>query len=342
MDSVSQFALGAALGVAVMGRRTAVWKAALWGGMAGTIPDLDSFIDYGDAVRNMTFHRGHSHGLFWLTLGAPALAALAKWLPPDAASFKRWWLAMWLALFTHPLLDWFTVYGTQLLQPFSEHPFGLGSIFIIDPLFTVPLLVGLGVALARRSGRGLRWNIAGLALSTAYLGWSFAAQDHVRGVAQESLAASAAAPARVLVTPTPFNTVLWRVVAMDQDGRGYREGFYSLLDADRSMRWRRFERDPALDRELGGLWAVQRMAWFTHGFWRLREVDGQAVLSDLRMGQEPFYTFSFRVAQRGSGWQEVRPVNLGSRGADPKAWLAWTWQRLWGRDLPTPAESTAP
>ena len=31
MDSVSQIALGAAVAVATMGRRTAVWKAALWG-----------------------------------------------------------------------------------------------------------------------------------------------------------------------------------------------------------------------------------------------------------------------------------------------------------------------
>ena len=74
MDSVSQLALGAAVGVAVMGRRTAVWKAALWGAVAGTLPDLDVFFDYGDAIRNMTQHRSHSHALFWLTLGAPVLA----------------------------------------------------------------------------------------------------------------------------------------------------------------------------------------------------------------------------------------------------------------------------
>ena len=35
MDSLTQIALGASIGVAVMGRRTAAWKAALWGGVAG-------------------------------------------------------------------------------------------------------------------------------------------------------------------------------------------------------------------------------------------------------------------------------------------------------------------
>ena len=76
MDSLSQLALGASLGVAVMGRRTAVWKAALWGGVAGTLPDLDVLIDYGEPLANMVNHRGFSHSLIYLSLLAPALAWL--------------------------------------------------------------------------------------------------------------------------------------------------------------------------------------------------------------------------------------------------------------------------
>ncbi len=68
MDSLTQIALGASLGVAVMGRRTAVWKAAVWGGVAGLLPDLDVLVDHGDAVLNMVRHRAESHSLFYLTL----------------------------------------------------------------------------------------------------------------------------------------------------------------------------------------------------------------------------------------------------------------------------------
>ena len=68
MDSLSQFALGGAVGVAVMGRRSAVWKAAMWGAMTATLPDLDPFIDHGDPISNMTLHRADSHALFWLSL----------------------------------------------------------------------------------------------------------------------------------------------------------------------------------------------------------------------------------------------------------------------------------
>ena len=71
MDSLSQIALGSAVGIAVMGRRTALWKAALWGGIVGTLPDLDAFIDHGDPISNMTLHRAERHAVFWQTLAAP-------------------------------------------------------------------------------------------------------------------------------------------------------------------------------------------------------------------------------------------------------------------------------
>uniref|UniRef100_UPI0025D85B24 metal-dependent hydrolase n=1 Tax=Rhodoferax sp. TaxID=50421 RepID=UPI0025D85B24 len=140
MDSLSQIALGAAVGVAIMGRRTAVWKAAAWGAVAGTLPDLDVIIDHGDPIRNMVLHRAETHAPFWLTLFSLPFAALVARLNGEWSLWRRWWLAMWLVLVTHPLLDAMTIYGTQLALPFSNRPYGVGSIFIIDPLYTLPLL----------------------------------------------------------------------------------------------------------------------------------------------------------------------------------------------------------
>jgi inner membrane protein len=329
VDSVSQFVLGASVSAAAMGTRTAVWKAALWGGVAGTLPDLDVFIDHGDALSNMVRHRAETHSLFWLSLASPLLAAIPGWLHGRGAAFRRWWLAIWLALVTHPLLDAMTVYGTQLLLPFTDHPFGVGSIFIIDPLYTVPLLVGLVVAVLRTQARGLAWVHVGLWVSTAYLAWSVAAQWHVRSLVQAAL--PNAAPASVLVTPSPFNTLLWRIVVMEPDGR-YREGFRSLLDGDRPIRFTQFEAQAVPDM-VRALPAVQRLAAFSHGFTKVHTVAGQARVTDLRMGQEPNYSFSFEVAvQEGATWRPVPPRNQGSRG-DVRAGLAWLWKRMWGEDV---------
>ena len=340
MDSLSQLALGSAISVAVMGRRTAVWKAALWGGVAGTVPDLDALVDFGDAVSNMVYHRAESHGLFYLSLLAPLMAWAVSRLHGQKALFGRWWLALWLVLLTHPLLDYFTVYGTQLLQPFSSYPFGLGSMFIIDPLYTLPLVVGVIAALVSKRPSGLRWNALALAFSCLYLGWSVAAQQMVKSVVRENLAARGISDSKFLVTAAPLNTVLWRVVVMRPDG--YEEGFYSLLDADRRIT---FDAFPSSDKLRGDLAAnphVQRMAAFTHGFFKMQQQSGRAVLTDLRMGQEPNYVFSFALAEQPAGgagtantWQTITPVTVGSRSNTGEL-LRWLWPRMLGQPLPPP------
>jgi inner membrane protein len=335
MDSLSQIALGAAVGVAAMGRRTAVWKAALWGAVAGTLPDLDVLIDHGDPIRNMVLHRAETHAPFWLTLFSLPFAAAVARLHGEWAQWRRWWLAMWLVLVTHPLLDAMTVYGTRLGLPFTDHPFGVGSIFIIDPLYTLPLLVGTGWALAARGGgRAFAANAAGLLLSTAYLGWSVGAQWHVERVAQASLAAQGIAAERVLVSPAAFNTVLWRVVAVAGDS--YYEGFRSLLDEAPTMAFDRFPRGQALAAELQGLDGLRRIATFSKGFYKLQQEGDRVLLTDLRMGQEPDYVFTFVVARRESPLVPLAvPEQVGSR-PDLARGLPWLWRRALGEPLPPP------
>jgi inner membrane protein len=335
MDSLSQIALGAGVAVAVMGRRTAVWKAAAWGAVAGTLPDLDVLIDHGDPILNMVLHRAETHALFWLTLFSLPLAAAVAWLQRERGLFRRWWLALWLVLVTHPLLDAMTVYGTQLALPFTDHPYGVASVFIIDPLYTLPLLVGAGWALASRgSACGLRANAVGLVLSTAYLAWGVAAQQHVERIARASLAEQGIAAERVLVTPTAFNSVLWRIVAVN--GSQFHEGFYSLFDRAPQVRFDRFERGAALESELQGLDGLARIAAFSKGFYKLQLDGARVLLSDLRMGQEPNYVFTFAVAERRSPPVPLAtPVQVGTR-PDLQRGLPWLWRRALGEPLPPP------
>jgi len=339
MDSVSQIALGAAISVGVMGRRTAIWKAALWGGIAGTLPDLDAVINHGDAILNMVRHRAESHSLLYLTLLAPLLGWGLARLQGQAALWRRWTLAFWLVLFTHPLLDVMTVYGTRLLIPFTEHPYGVGSIFIIDPLYTLPLLFGLGAALVLKSSRGLRWNALGLAVSTIYLAWGVAAQTYVTQIAQASLKESGIQAERLLVNPTAFNSVLWRLVAMTPDY--YYEGFRSLLDDKPQITWRQYPRCDALAQAHQDNAGIAAIAKFSHGFYSVGQQNGRLTVMDLRMGQEPYYFFRFDVGQVGdaqSASQEPGTVSrpVGQR-PDVGSALPWLWARLKGQDIALPA-----
>ncbi len=307
MDSLTQIALGAAVGGAVLGRRQGS-RAFLWGALVGTLPDLDSFVDFGSPVANFTFHRGYSHALLVQSLAAPLIALLINALHRGGRrQYGGWLLAVWLVLMTHSLLDALTVYGTQLALPFSDYPFGVGSIFIIDPLYTLPLLVGVGAALWLRQtpARARRWNQVGLVLSMAYLCWGVAAQQIVLEQARDALAAESVRYDQLLVTPTPFNTLLWRIVAV-RDGQ-YLEGFHRI-GADTAPWFHEYPRHTGLLAGIRDAWAVQRLRYSTKGFYGVRREGDRIVMTDLRMGIQPYYSFAYEVGRVGAdGAHAIRP-----------------------------------
>ncbi|MCX2946234.1 metal-dependent hydrolase [Rahnella perminowiae] len=319
MDSVSQLVLGAAVGIAVMGKRAPVWKSALAGAVCGTLPDLDVFYDHGDVISNMTLHRTESHALFYLTLISPLMAWLMAKLFSAGQYFRRWWGTVWLALITHPLLDVMTVYGTQLGIPFTHYPFAVGSIFIIDPLYTLPLITGVGLALYREQQRGIMWNNVLLGISCLYLACTMIEQYQVTRHVGTELQRQNIDSTQVLVTPTPLNSLVWRVVVMSKDSYG--EGFTSLLHPDSPIRFRFYPRGEALYEAHKDNPFLARVAWFSHGFFSVKEQGGHILVSDLRMGQEPDYTFVFDLGDIKAGAPPALPVKVAS--ARPSATKMW-------------------
>lgn len=305
MDSLSQIALGAAIGELTLGRKLGR-SAAVVGGALGTLPDLDVLMQYTDAVESFTFHRSWSHSLLVLSLVAPIMAALFyklfpnRWIrpkvmtserPPNRPSYVHWLLCTALVLLTHPLLDAMTVYGTQLLWPMQSTPVAWGSIFIIDPLYTVPLLIALWIAWRKRH-KARTAAIAGLAISTAYLGITLAIQSHTRQLAIASLDQQGIRSDHVLVAPTPLS-LLWRVVAFED--KHYHEGFYSIFDSNGDIAFTSFPSSDHLIKSAEDHWPVQQLEWFTNGMISASLVDDRLIINDLRMGVESSYIFRFDV-----------------------------------------------
>jgi len=345
MDSLSQIVLGGALAAAIA--PAAHRRAALLAGAAlGTLPDLDGIplaLITDDPVLRMTWHRSVSHSLLVL----PLLATLIWWLYRRygrgrvAEAPARWFWAIQLALVTHPVLDAFTVYGTQLWWPLDVPPTMWSSVFIIDPLYTLWLLIACVVAWRlRERALAQRALVAALALSTAYLGWSLIAKAQADRAADEALAAMGLQDAPRFSVPMPFNTLLWRVVAMTPDG--YLEGERSLV-ADRGpMRFRAHPSDTAALAAVADAPAVRRLRWFNHGFMKAQQRDGLLVLSDLRMGVEPDYIFNFVVAERdGAQWRAIPPAQL-EWPWDARERLGAMWARIWTEPPPTAAADAQP
>ena len=141
MDSVTQFTLGAVVSSALIGRHIGFRKAAIIGGLVGTVPDLDTFIPSADPVEKFISHRGPSHSIIIQALATPLFAEpLVRLFDALKDHRVRTYVAVYLMFATHALLDAMTIHGTKLLWPLTDMPFGVGSVFIIDPAYTLPLL----------------------------------------------------------------------------------------------------------------------------------------------------------------------------------------------------------
>ena len=324
MDSITQAALGASIAgaCAPAGQRR---KALLVGAMLGTLPDLDVVIDYGSDVANFTYHRGFSHSLLVLALFSFLLwLALRRWWAPVRDAPRAWLAAITLTLLTHPLLDAHTVYGTQLFWPIPSAPEMWSTLFIVDPLYTLPLIISvIAATLAPRRVLLLR---AGLALSTLYIGWSWFGKTIVEDHARESLAMQGLEDRLMFSSPTALNTMLWRVVVLTDEG--YLEGFDSLLIDEGPMRFKAYPSDKATLQAASSIWAVDRLRWFTRDLLRVTVEDDLLVLADLRMGQEPNYVFTHVVAERGNSHWRERPDHLLPFEFEDRA-LRATWDRIW-------------
>lgn len=300
MDSVTQVVLGSAVGYAVLGKELGR-KTAVYGAILGTLPDLDVFVPFAGPVEAFTFHRSFSHSLLIQLLVTPLLVWLFKQIHTQAAiSNRRWFLFVYLILTSHALLDSFTVYGTQLLWPIIEYPFGFSTIFIIDPMYTLPLVIAVLCFCIPNIKTQIYRNICftALLLSSAYILWGIGAKWHIDDLNKRALAEANIDDSIYVSTPAPLTTFLWRSVVVDHNAGVYYEVFTSIFDDVNEVSIDTYPTQPYLLDNIQTEWGVQRLQWFTKGLYAVSEHDEYVILSDLRMGIEGSYVFGFKVGER--------------------------------------------
>lgn len=328
MDSLTQAALGGAVGYAVLGNKVGR-KAALWGAILGTLPDLDVFLPYNGAVEAFTYHRGFSHSLLVHLIISPLIVWLLTHIHKGISRFKhRWFWLVFLCLSTHAVLDSFTVYGTQLLWPITEYPFAMSNIFIIDPLVTIPLLVSLIMVLLPKIQNitKARANTFGLLMSCLYLGWSLFGKLFIDYNVESALAKQGIEPQHYMSTPAPFTTLLWRIVVVAEDK--YYEIYTSVFDSPDDISVSAYPTAPELLRPVQSEWGIKRLQWFTKGLYSVRLREDDIILSDLRMGVECAYAFNFKVAEQTASGIEVGSFEKFSERPNLRDVQSF-WLRIW-------------
>jgi inner membrane protein len=240
--------------------------------------------------------------LTWLTI---SLRKNKPSIKPEV-SWKSWsWLIFW-AIFTHPLLDACTTYGTQLFQPFWDYRVAINNISVADPAYTLPFLLLVIAALLASRRYPLRsvLNYSGIAISSLYLLFTFYNKYKVDQVFKQSLADEGIQYERFMSSPTILNNVLWQGTA--EGDTAFYNGFYSILDKEeRVLAFTTIPKRQEIQDHYHDDRTLKILSWFSDGYWTMLErKDGSQQFVDLRFGTfqdndagEPEFIFSFELEE---------------------------------------------
>ena len=290
MDTITQMALGAAVGESMLGQK-AGYRAAAWGAFLGTLPDLDILANpFLDTVGEIQMHRGITHSLLFIAVASPFIAIfINRYHRQLQIGWKLWGFTVSMIFLTHVLIDITTTYGTQFLYPFTDYPFSTDSIFIIDPFFSVPLFIGLITALFLKQGTRPRQLAvrSGLLISTLYLVWGLGIKAHVHSVYDASFKNKHGYYQKIKSTPLGPASFLWTGYLVKEDT--LYQANYSIFDESTDLDFRKIPRNTHLIETYRNDRALKTLLWFSRGYYTVEEKKGELYFYDLRFGRNDFW-----------------------------------------------------
>ncbi|MFY0483897.1 metal-dependent hydrolase [Flavobacterium sp. PLA-1-15] len=330
MDSFTQIVLGIATAELCAGEKLRR-RTFLYGAILGTIPDLDVLVgSFMYPVKAVAIHRGLSHSLLFFLGLSPILGWIVSKIEKEKNSFKSATNMVFWCLLTHVLLDMFTSWGTQMFWPLPDR-IALKTIFVIDPLYTLPLLISLILAW-RKPTFALRkkYVLRGLYISTFYLAITcglklFALQQFKNALQQQNIAYN-----DLIVKPTAFNCILWNANVATNDA--YLLGDYSLFDSQ-PITFQVYQKNSGLAQELTGNPDFETLKKVSEGWYIVTQKDSTFYFNDLRFGllnadaKQPQFAFSYIFKNQDGS---LKAYEVPKEKRDGKALMKGIFQRIKG------------
>ena len=289
MDLLTQGLLGTAMAQAGA-KQQEIRIATGIGFLAGIAADVDILIQSeNDPLLNIEFHRHFTHSLFFVPLGALIVALLLWPFLRKRLPFSRLYLFTFLGYCLSGVLDAFTSYGTNLLWPVSDARIALNIISVLDPAFTLILLIAGVMAFRRYSRTMARF---GLLLAAVYLSFGWLQLQRAETAAESLIAERGHRAEQLLVKPTLANLVLWRSI-YEFDGKFHVDAIRVGLFSEPRIYPGESVDKFVLERDLNGLTAssvlaqdIARFSHFSSGFLAIRP-EQPNVLVDVRYSNLP-------------------------------------------------------
>lgn len=341
MDTITQAVLGAVVGEVTLGKKVGN-KAPMWGAVAGIIPDLDVIPGrFMEAVDYLAFHRGFSHSLVFSLIAAPVAGwFIAKIHKKENLDWKPWALLFFLGLTTHILLDCFTTWGTQVFWPL-EYRVAWNTIFVIDPLYTIPFLVFLIWTMFKKKENPIRLKLAwlGIGISTFYLLITVVNKQITEHVFKNTFEKKQIEYSRINTRPTPFNSILW--IGTIETDEGFYEGIYSLFDSDNNIKFEYFPKNHALINHLKTNEDLKKLIYISKGFYRVMTDGENYLFQDFRYGRvtswlpdnnDNHFTFEYRISNSINSNQsdDIKITRVFKARKFEKDIFIQLWNRIFG------------
>ena len=286
MDPLSQGTVGAVFAQSTSNKSN-IFKVGLIGFLAGLAPDLDVFIGSStDPILFLEFHRQFTHSLIFIPFGSLIVSLLVFPLVKRSMSFKNVYIASLLGYATHGLLDACTSYGTLLFWPFSNERITWNNISIIDPLFTIPVLLLAATAIKTKKKVFSFFAIGWIAF---YLSLGFVQYERALSTANELANSRGHNAERLTLKPSFGNLILWKSIYQHNDT------FY--VDAIRTVQlstWcvgesiRAFDYEqhlPDLNEDSQQKKDIERFRWFSQDY--LGYDEEKNIVTDVRYSMIP-------------------------------------------------------
>lgn len=327
MDSLTHIVLGAAIGHQLLSNQIGK-RALLYGAIIGSLPDIDIlFGKFTDPITAIEIHRGFTHSVFIFLIITPLIAWLINKIEfKNNLSFLKINIFVFLVLFTHSFLDVLTTWGTQMFWPIPSK-LAVQSIFVADPMFTLPILFGLLFSIFKKS---LKPNQLGLMFGALYLVWGIGAKYFTLNQFEKALIEQNIEYQHIQNKPSPLNSILWSANVMTEEG--FYIGYYSLLDT-KPIEFLYFPKNHALVTEpLEKSKDFNRLVSISEGWFTLSQKNNQNYFNDLRFGmiglsQESDFVFSYEIQRTANGFEfSEKPKNM----TDTKLVLKQLFKRING------------
>ena len=339
MDSISQIALGAGVGELVLGKKIGN-KALLIGAIAGTVPDLDVFVNmfvHLSESEALHIHRSYSHAAVPQLFIALPFTYLTYILFKRKIAFSRWYLLWYLCFLTHTLLDCCTTYGTQLFLPFSNFLVGLNNISVVDPLYTIPFLLLLIILLFYNKESRTRRIIAWLSviISTAYIGYSTINKFQSEKFFKQALQQQKIEYTTLSTSPTLFTSWLWNMVAYNDSMIYVSE--YSVFQKSQEATIHAYKRNLDLLNESKSSDAVKTLLWFSQGKYFVQKGTNDTLdFFNIKWGRGDYtqtnpadaFRYYVKIYKDKNGNYDFASVEPKFKRRDIKKYFSLVWHRI--------------